>query len=213
MPWDIAVSGSGGTGTGEGMVIHGPEYHTGQIPTVINPNLLYNSTGMMNMIGWITHPKVINFRDEFIIDDFSYFLATGNSAEADAMFSASVPLTPGKQYTFSGEFSGPAVIKVTMLYQDVNHVNLLTEFVDTLVLCEEVFTDLSVRKNVTFTPPAGTHSGSLKIEFLATDEAQTAIYKRLKIEEGAVATAWIPCLTDPYQNNIVIQGLTAADMV
>lgn len=210
MPWDMLVPTGGGTGGGE-MVVHGPEWHNADVPSKINPNLLYNSTGMMNMNGWIIHPKVINFRDEFIIDDFSYFLATGNSADGNAMISASTPLIPGQTYTFSGQFVG-GPIRVSMLFQDQANVNLIDYFVGTTVLFEETFLPGSPRRAASFVPPAGTYAGSLKIEFLAATESDTAKYMRMKIEEGNKATEWIPCLTDPYQNNIVISGVTAADL-
>lgn len=201
--------GTGGSG-GE-MTIHGSDMHDSTVPKIINPNLLYNSTGMMNLGGWIVHPKVINYRDEFIIDDFSYFLVTGDT-EDTPMVSASLPLEAGVEYTFSGEFVSDFPIRVKMLYQDQAGVNDLDQILSTVELFTEVFPSGSERRVASFTVPEGVYCGCLSIEHLADNETVTAIYKRMKIEKGSVATEWIPCLTDPYQNTIYAEGMNAYEL-
>lgn len=208
MPWLINVQSGGGSGGG---IVIDPEL-LATLQKIANPNLLYNSTGMMNMGGWITHPKTKNFRDEFIIDDFSYYVTTGNDAGI-GFVSASLPVQAGKEYTFSGEFVSPSPIKVSILFQDSQNINSTTNLVSEMVLFEETFGGEFTQRVATFTPPTGTYCCSLKIEFLAADETEQALYQRLKIEEGNKATAWIPCLTDPYQNNVFMPALTAADFV
>lgn len=209
MPWLASVGNN--TGGGAGGTTIDPEL-LASLQKIANPNLLYNSTGMMNMGGWVVHPKSFNFRDPFIIDDFSYFVTKGND-EGTGMVSASMPLLPNTVYTFSGEFASIHPVRISMLYQDANGLNSYTNLIEAAVLFEGVLNhDEANRKVLHFTPPTGTVSASLRLEHLSPNETDQAVYKRLKIEKGSKATAWVPCMTDPYQNNVVITGMTAADM-
>ena len=100
---------------------------------------------------------------------------------------------------------------MSILFQDQNNVNNVSNLVSEMVLFEETLGSESGRRVATFTVPEGVYCGCLKIESLAANETDVAIYQRLKIEEGNKATAWVPCLTDPYQNNVFMAGLTASD--
>lgn len=216
MPWDIEVSGSGGSGGtgGTGMTKHGNEWHNepyltaADVPTLHNPNLLFNSTGMLNMNGWIKYDHVIAFRDDFIIDDFAYFLCTGNDSP-DGFVSLSIPVTAGSTYCFSGYFTNNDAVKVSVLFQ--NGTDLNTEnYVSSIVLFNSIFTT-ETREFKTFTIPAGIIGAAIKIEHLCSNNIATAIYKRLKVEQGSTMTDWVPCLSDPYTTYSAISGMTAAD--
>lgn len=211
MSW-VSGGWEGSSGSGGGMTVHGSDMHDATVPRIKNPNLLYNSTGMMNMGGWISHPKVINFRDEFIIDDYSYFLVTGNTENTNAMISASLPIKEGVTYTFSGEFESTDSIRVSILFQDSSNVNNPEENIAAVELFSESFVANGARRVASFSAPSGAYCCCVKLEHLATQETNTAKYIRLKIEEGSVATDWVPCMSDPYQNNVLLVGMTASDL-
>jgi hypothetical protein len=218
MTWVLTNWASDGGGIGDGssgggeMRVHGSDMHDATVPKIIHPNLLYNSTGMMNLGGWINTTKVINYRDEFIIDDFSYFLLTGNT-EGSGFSCQSLPLKEGVVHTFSGTFVSEDILRISMFFQDQTGVNDFSKTIGSVILFEQNFPNGTARVEASFTPPVGTYAGYLCIEYLATDEAHTATLSRMKIEESATATDWVPCLTDPYQNNIVIQPLNAAALL
>jgi hypothetical protein len=204
-------AGGGGSSGGGEMRVHGSDMHDATVPKIINPNLLYNSTGMMNLGGWINTDKVINFRDDFIIDDFSYFLMTG-STEGAGFSSYSLPLEPSTEYVFSGTFLAQNTLRMTMFFQKQEQLNDHTAKSGLAVLFEQLFAE-ELRVQKTFMTPADIVGGFLCIEHITSDTLAVAKLTRMKIEKGSTATEWIPCLTDPYQNTVSLGGMSAADIM
>ena len=180
------------------------------IESNINPNLLYNSTGMVGLTGWLgAISKAEVYRDEFILDDNSYFILKGNN-ESDGFVSNSFPVTPGKSYTFSGLFKTDknSSFKIIFGYQDINNLNDITSTLNDneLVITENEWTS----KFITSIAPENAHSGYIRI--LTTNGNN--YLKRMKVEEGTVITKWIPSLTDPFEtSNTVLVGYDAKDMI
>lgn len=187
----------------------------------INPNLLYNSTGMMNMSGWIVDSRVTNYRDDYILDDYSFFVISGNNTDL-GFICKSCPVLPNTIYTFSGEFiSHGQSIKVSVGYQTQDQLNtdrsttqqiLLEKSYPSSVQKEQISENDWHYDTAQFTTPAYCKGIYLRIDNIASKD-QEAYIRRLKIEQGTVATQWVPSLTDPYQNNVVIEGFNALDFV
>lgn len=175
----------------------------------IKPNLLYNSTGMVSMSGWLTKDKVTNYRDDYILDDYSYFVITGDNLQT-GFICKSVPVEPHKTYTFSGEFfTHGKSITVVLNYQNRGQLNTTEGFTTKTVftgLCEGDWT----LKSYTFTCPSDTLGVCIGIYQAANDETTEVFIRHLKIEEGSEATKWIPSMTDPYQNIVAYSGFNAS---
>ena len=176
-----------------------------------NDNLLYNSTGIVNLTGWFSTDKVSIFRDDYVLDDNCYFIITGNNAP-DGFISMSIEVTPGETYTFSGNLiAQQAPLTVIFGYQDKDHLNS-TEATLSDTILTDTYQDWT---QVSFSSIAPDNAQSAYVCFIfeATDENMRAGLKRLKVEKGNVATKWVPSLTDPYQANVVFTGYDAAALL
>lgn len=176
-----------------------------------NDNLLYNSTGIVNLTGWFSTDKVSIFRDDYVLDDNCYFIITGNNAP-DGFISMSIEVTPGEIYTFSGNvIAQEAPLTVIFGYQDKDHLNS-TEVTLNDTILTDVYQDWT---QISFSSVAPDNAQSAYVCFIfeATDENMQAGLKRLKVEKGNVATKWVPSLTDPYQANVVFTGYDAAALL
>ena len=176
-----------------------------------NDNLLYNSTGIVNLTGWFSTDKVSIFTDDYVLDDNCYFIITGNNAP-DGFISMSIEVTPGETYTFSGNvIAQEAPLTVIFGYQDKDHLNS-TEVTLNDTILTDVYQDWT---QVSFSSVAPDNAQSAYVCFIfeATDENMQAGLKRLKVEKGNVATKWVPSLTDPYQANVVFTGYDAAALL
>jgi hypothetical protein len=200
---------SGGSTEPGDVPIHGSDKHDDSVLKEINPNLIYNSTGMMNTHGWEHTPRTINFRDNFMIDDFSYFVTKGND-EGTGMTCISIPVQSGGIYTFSGYFDSVSNIRITVLYQKDEHLNTLEAHSREIIYDAPSTLDMRVIRQLHI--PEGISGAAFCIEHLAASEEEEAIIKRLKLEEGDVATKWIPCMTDPYLNQIRLSSVNASDI-
>jgi hypothetical protein len=176
-----------------------------------NDNLLYNSTGIVNLTGWFSTDKVSIFRDDYVLDDNCYFIITGNNAP-DGFISMSIEVTPGETYTFSGSLiAQQAPLTVIFGYQDKNNLNSTESTLNDTILTD-TYQDWT---QVSFSSVAPDNAQSAYVCFIfeATDENMQAGLKRLKVEKGNVATKWVPSLTDPYQANVVFTGYDAAALL
>lgn len=176
-----------------------------------NDNLLYNSTGIVNLTGWFSTDKVSIFRDDYVLDDNCYFIITGNNAP-DGFISMSIEVTPGETYTFSGSLiAQQAPLTVIFGYQDKNNLNSTESTLNDTILTD-MYQDWT---QVSFSSVAPDNAQSAYVCFIfeATDENMQAGLKRLKVEKGNVATKWVPSLTDPYQANVVFTGYDAAALL
>ena len=176
-----------------------------------NDNLLYNSTGIVNLTGWFSTDKVSIFRDDYVLDDNCYFIITGNNAP-DGFISMSIEVTPGETYTFSGSLiAQQAPLTVIFGYQDKNNLNSTESTLNDTILTD-TYLDWT---QVSFSSVAPDNAQSAYVCFIfeATDENMQAGLKRLKVEKGNVATKWVPSLTDPYQANVVFTGYDAAALL
>lgn len=176
-----------------------------------NDNLLYNSTGIVNLTGWFSTDKVSIFRDDYVLDDNCYFIITGNNAP-DGFISMSIEVTPGETYTFSGSLiAQQAPLTVIFGYQDKDHLNS-TEATLSDTILTDTYQDWT---QVSFSSVAPDNAQSAYVCFIfeAADENMRAGLKRLKVEKGNVATKWVPALTDPYQANVVFTGYDAAALL
>ena len=169
-----------------------------------NDNLLYNSTGIVNLTGWFSTDKVSIFRDDYVLDDNCYFIITGNNAP-DGFISMSIEVTPGETYTFSGSLiAQQAPLTVVFGYQDKDHLNSTESTLSDTILTD-TYQDWT---QVSFSSVAPDNAQSAYVCFIfeAADENMKAGLKRLKVEKGKVATKGVPSLTDPYQANVVFTG-------
>ena len=176
-----------------------------------NDNLLYNSTGIVNLTGWFSTDKVSIFRDDYVLDDNCYFIITGNNAP-DGFISMSIEVTPGETYTFSGSLiAQQAPLTVVFGYQDKDHLNSTESTLSDTILTD-TYQDCT---QVSFSSVAPDNAQSAYVCFIfeAADENMKAGLKRLKVEKGNVATKWVPSLTDPYQANVVFTGYDAAALL
>lgn len=176
-----------------------------------NDNLLYNSTGIVNLTGWFSTDKVSIFRDDYVLDDNCYFIITGNNSP-DGFISMSIEVTPGETYTFSGNFiARQAPLTIVFGYQDKDHLNSTEVTLNDTVLTD-TYQDWT---QVSFSSVAPDNAQSAYVCFIfeATNEDMQAGLKRLKVEKGSVATKWIPSLTDPYQANVIFTGYDAAALL
>lgn len=178
---------------------------------ITNDNLLYNSTGIVNLAGWFSTDKVSIFRDDYVLDDNCYFIITGNNAP-DGFISMSVEVTPGETYTFSGNvIAQQSPLTVIFGYQDENNLNSTDCTLNNKILTD-VYQDWT-KVSISSVAPENAKSAYVCFIFEATDEDKRAGLKRLKIEKGNIATKWIPSLTDPYQANVVFTGYDAAALL
>lgn len=176
-----------------------------------NDNLLYNSTGIVNLTGWFSTDKVSIFRDDYVLDDNCYFIITGNNAP-DGFISMSIEVTPGETYTFSGSLiAQQAPLTVIFGYQDKDHLNSTEATLNDTILTDtyQNWTQISFSS----VAPDNAQSAYVCFIFEATDENMKAGLKRLKVEKGNAATKWVPALTDPYQANVVFTGYDAAALL
>ena len=185
------------------------------IEVAVNPNLLYNSTGMMNLNGYVSTVNTINYRDRYISDKDSFFYITGPNGPT-GFVSQSVPVSGGKTYTFSGYFfthGNPITINVG--YQTENELNTINS-IEVVNICNDQLFEgdwTFFEKTFTITDNNAINGMYLQIVQNGTNTTAECFIKKMKIEEGEKSTSWIAEITDPYQNQVAIGGLSAASFL
>lgn len=182
---------------------------------VVNPNLLYNSTGIMNLNGYVSTVNTINFRDRYISDKDSFFYITGPNGPT-GFVSQSVPVSGGMTYTFSGYFyTHGNSIDINVGYQTENELNTVNGIEVVNLGKDLLFEDGWTFFEKTFTISDNDAINGLYLQIVQGGENTTAecYIKKMKIEEGEVSTSWVAEITDPYQNQISISGMNAASFI
>ncbi len=175
-----------------------------------NPNLLYNSTGMMNMSGWVQDARVINYRDNYILDDYSYFVITGNNSDV-GFISKSCPVEPNKTYMFSGEiFTHGSSCRISIGLQVEAQLNTFEG--NELMLIEKQFANDWTYFEKSFNTTNNIVGVYVRIDYFAKTDTEQCFVRKLKLEYGDKATPWVPSLTDPYVNNVSIVSFNASDL-
>lgn len=187
-----------------------------RVETVVtNPNLLYNSTGMMNLNGYVSTVNTINYRDRYISDKDSFFYITGPNGPT-GFVSQSVPVSGGKTYTFSGYFfTHGNSIDINVGYQTENELNTVNS-IEVFNLCKDQLFEgdwTFFEKTFTITDNNAINGMYLQIVQNGTNTTAECFIKKMKIEEGEKSTSWIAEITDPYQNQISISGMNAASFL
>lgn len=145
------------------------------------------------MNGW-DGANVEPFKDNFIIDDMSYLIAKGRTIDS-GLISSSIPCKSGVVYTFSATVRAIHPIRISIVHQNESQLNT-RQYIDKQVIYEEL--PGSDRIAVQFTCAEGVAGIALCIEHLADNDVDPAHYQHMKVEEGSIATGWIPNSTDPY---------------
>jgi len=182
---------------------------------VINPNLLYNSTGIMNLNGYVSTTNTINYRDRYISDKDSFFYITGPNGPT-GFVSQSVPVSGGMTYTFSGYFyTHGNPIDINVGYQTENELNTVNSIEVVNLGKDLLFEDGWTFFEKTFTISDNSNINGLYLQIVQGGENTTAecYIKKMKIEEGEKSTSWVAEITDPYQNQISITGMNASSFI
>ena len=203
MPWAHRVT----SGTTPELTIHGNSLHDNTVPKIINPNIIYNSTGLMEFNGWNNLPNSNVVNTEFISKENIHFTLLGEVLLPNAFISSSFIIKPSTIYTFSGYFLSTQNIKVSLLYQTEDQINTIN-FTESKDLIVNVYMDFKERQICTFTTELYS-IGAICIEHLDYDNVNLSKIKRLKLEEGNLLTDWIPNISDPYIPIPTFTGLKA----
>ena len=187
-----------------------------KVETVVtNPNLLYNSTGIMNLNGYVSTVNTVNYRDRYISDKDSFFYITGPNGPV-GFVSQSVPVSGGMTYTFSGYFyTHGNPIDINVGYQTENELNTVNGIEVVNLGKDLLFEDGWTFFEKTFTVSDNSAINGLYLQIVQNGTNTTAecYIKKMKIEEGEKSTSWVAEITDPYQNQIAISGMNAASFL
>ena len=189
-----------------------------QTTVVSKPNLIYNSTGMRDLDGWYNTTGVSIYHDNYLNDDDVHFVITGKKSDStflDALTSASIKLSPGTTYSLSCKYKteNGASLSLALGVQTTTQINTIDTLSQrTLVtnLQATNWTTHTVQLVADSTQPAHI----LRIAQPTNNPAAILRIQNIKLEEGSVATPWIPCYTDySINSSVAITGTNAASFL
>lgn len=166
---------------------------------VVNENLLFNSTGYLDLAGW-SGSKVTISEDDFIDDSDRHFIITDTNV-ANKFTSKSFALVAGQEYTMSFYYqvASGGLLTASIGLQNSSQVNTATmTSMTNAVVGGSSATWAKITK--TFTATAGTVAGIVRFSQITANASAVAKIRRIKIEVGSKDTKWIPAYSDSALN-------------